>query len=138
MKEGTLPRKTLGSFLREQRQSNGLSIRNLIAQIQQSSSSTDSKNDKISAAYICDIENSRRQPTDRVLSLLAKTLNIDEEDMQRHDSRVPGQELQDLAQVNAQYGMAFRRMIKHIHDTNLDPQELLDRIINVEGNLNNE
>lgn len=128
MNTNKLPKKTLGSFLRERRQSCGYSIRRMI-EVMQDTRINGNNVEKISAAYICDIENSRRAPTDRVLNILATILGIDENELQMYDSRVPGQELQDLAQVNAQYGMAFRRMIKHIHDTNIDPQDLLDRVM---------
>lgn len=107
-----MPAKTLGVFLREKRRQEGLAIRKLVEVIQ--NMSTTEQELSVSPAYICEIENGRRMPSDDVLSLFVKALNIDKEELELYDTRVPNQEIQELTQMNALYGVAFRRMVKHI------------------------
>ena len=123
-----MPDKTLGAFLRERRRQEGYAIRKLVEVIKKMS--TSELELSLSPAYICDIENGRRTPSDEVLSLLAKALNITEDELELYDTRIPNQEIQELTQMNALYGVAFRRMVKHIQKNDVSPEEILQAMIN--------
>lgn len=123
-----MPDKTLGAFLRERRRQEGYAIRKLVEVIKKMS--TSELELSLSPAYICDIENGRRTPSDEVLSLLAKALNITEGELELYDTRIPNQEIQELTQMNALYGVAFRRMVKHIQKNDVSPEEILQAMIN--------
>ena len=122
-----MPAKTLGAFLREKRRQEGLAIRKLVEVIK--NMSTAEQELSVSPAYICEIENGRRIPSDDVLSLFVKALNIDKEELELYDTRVPNQEIQELTQMNALYGVAFRRMVKHIQQNDVSPEDLLQAMI---------
>lgn len=122
-----MPTKTLGAFLREKRRLEGFSIRKLVDATKEISSSGEAG---ISSAHICDIENGRRIPSDEVLTLLVKVLKITEEELDLYDTRVPNLEIQELTQMNALYGVAFRRMVKHIQKNDVSPEEILQSMIN--------
>ncbi len=122
-----MPAKTLGAFLREKRRQEGLAIRKLVEVIK--NMSTAEQELSVSPTYICEIENGRRMPSDDVLSLFVKALNIDKEELELYDTRVPNQEIQDLTQMNALYGVAFRRMVKHIQQNDVSPEDLLQAMI---------
>ena len=122
-----MPAKTLGAFLREKRRQEGLAIRKLVEVIR--NMSTAEQELSVSPAYICEIENGRRMPSDDVLSLFVKALNIDKEELELYDTRVPNQEIQELTQMNALYGVAFRRMVKHIQQNDVSPEDLLQAMI---------
>lgn len=122
-----MPVKTLGAFLREKRRQEGLAIRKLVEVIK--NMSTTEQELSVSPAYICEIENGRRMPSDDVLSLFVKALNIDKEELELYDTRVPNQEIQELTQMNALYGVAFRRMVKHIQQNDVSPEDLLQAMI---------
>ena len=124
----SMPDKTLGAFLRERRRQEGYAIRKLVEVIKKMS--TSELELSLSPAYICDIENGRRTPSDEVLSLLAKALNITEGELELYDTRIPNQEIQELTQMNALYGVAFRRMVKHIQKNDVSPEEILQAMIN--------
>lgn len=122
-----MPTKTLGAFLREKRRLEGFSIRKLVEATKEISPSGETG---VSPAHICDIENGRRIPSDGVLALLVKVLKITEEELDLYDTRVPNLEIQELTQMNALYGVAFRRMVKHIQKNEVSPEEILQAMIN--------
>ena len=128
LSESRMPAKTLGAFLREKRRQEGFSIRRLVEVIR--NMSTSELEISLSPAYICEIENGRRMPSDNVLSLFVKALNIDKEKLELYDTRVPSQEIQELTQMNALYGVAFRRMVKHIQQNDVSPEDLIHAMIN--------
>ena len=122
-----MPAKTLGSFLREKRRQEGFAIRKLVEVIK--NMSTSELEISLPPAYICEIENGRRMPSDDVLSLFVRALNIDKEELELYDTRVPSQEIQELTQMNALYGVAFRRMVKQIQKNDVSPEDLLQVMI---------
>ena len=125
--EYRLPTKTLGAFLREKRRQEGFSIRKLVEAMKGESLSGDAG---VSSAHLCDIENGRRTPSDEVLSLLVNALKITDDELDLYDTRVPNQEIQELTQMNALYGVAFRRMVKHIQKNDVSPEDILQTMIN--------
>lgn len=115
----------LGSFLRKKRQEKGLSVRAVSELIAQMGNGSDME--RVSPAYLCDIENSRREPSDCALKMICGVLGLNESDIAPYDARVPNQELKDLALSNKNYGIAFRRMVTAIHEQNISPEELLKK-----------
>lgn len=136
----TLPKITLGLFIRDKRMAARKSLRgmaNLINAILVESKEVteDSKGEKesqadttFSAGFLSDIENGRRFPSLRILDAIAAALNIDIETLQSQDHRMPTEELQRLHALNPQFGFAFRRAVNYIQEQELTPQELLNRI----------
>ena len=102
--------KPLGERIRELREQHDLSVRELAKKI------------KVSAAFLSDIELGRRHPSDDVLRALAPALATKLEDLKRHDSRPPIQELKRLAANNPAMGFALRKVV----DQHVSPDELLE------------
>ena len=117
--------KPLGAFLRERRLAMGIPVRRLSDMIADIDGAPDS--DRVSPAYLSDIENSRRAPSDKALRLICTVLKLTEADIEPYDARVPSKDMQDLATANMKYGIAFRRMVSMIHQQNLSPDDLLKR-----------
>lgn len=103
----------------------GLSVRAVSERIAKLGNGSDME--RVSAAYLCDIENSRREPSDNALRLICEVLELEEVDIVPYDARVPSQELKDLAVSNKNYGIAFRRMVTAIHEQRITPEELLKK-----------
>ena len=118
------PRKPLGSYIRELRIAKGLSIRMFAQRLQQISGAN------ISPAFMSDLENGRRFPSDKMFTCIANALEVEEEDLRNCDPRIPTQELNDLASMNSQYGFAFRKAVNIILEHDISPQDLLNRILN--------
>lgn len=104
--------KTIGERIRELRGDKDLSLRELAARI------------GVSAAFLSDVELSRRYPSDKHLEKLALVLETPLEELQRFDTRPPVQEFRKLANADPAYGFAFRRMI----DERISSREILDFI----------
>jgi len=96
-------RKILGQRIRELRQEHGLSLRDLGERLGTSANPT-------SPAFLSDLENGRRFPSDEMLAKLAQALGTTEVDR------------------NPQFGFAFRCVIAAIHTQNLSPDEFADRV----------
>ena len=96
--------KPLGQFIRELREKLDISGRELAKKLE------------ISAAHESDIELGRRFPSDDLLAKMATELRTSVEELKKHDSRVPVEELKEGA-----YGFALRRML----ESNVKPDELL-------------
>jgi transcriptional regulator with XRE-family HTH domain len=102
--------KTLGERIRELREHHDLSVRELAKKI------------GVSAPFLSDIELGRRHPSDDVLKLLAKELGTTVDDLRKHDSRPPVQELKRIAASNPAMGFALRKVV----DQGVSPDELLE------------
>ena len=116
-------KKTLGQRIRELRQERDLSLRDLGDKIKDPDSQT-----PVSAAFLSDLENGRRFPSDEMLDKLALALGTPIEDLRDHDQRPPNRELQDLVEQNAQYAFAFRRALEIVHEQKLSPEEIVVRL----------
>lgn len=91
--------KTLGDRVRELREAKDLSLRELARAVE------------TSAAHMSDIEWGRRFPSRNVLEKMAKVLDVSPEELDAYDSRAPVDEMKKLAQQDAAYGFAFRKMV---------------------------
>lgn len=101
-------KKTLGMRIRELREEKDLSLREF------------AKNLGLSAAFISDVELSRRHPSDNVLAQMARILETSLDELTTFDTRVPLEELKRLVNENPEYGRAFRRVI----NKKVTPEEL--------------
>lgn len=100
---------TLGERIRELREVQDLSLRELAGKLD------------LSAAFVSDIELGRRYPSEKVLAAIAKMLGASLEELEKHDSRAPVEGLKRLASTNPAYGKAFRTIV----DNKIDPDDLL-------------
>ena len=104
--------KTLGERIRELREEQDLSLRELAGKI------------GVSAAFMSDVELNRRHPSDKHLKVIAQHLGTAMADLQQHDTRPPVRELRKAALSDPQYGFAFRQMI----DKQVSAKEILEFI----------
>ena len=74
--------KTFGERIRELREEKDLSVRELAKRL------------KVSAPFLSDVELGRRHPSEEVLARMAKNLDTMVEELKKHDSRAPVQELE--------------------------------------------
>lgn len=121
----TIPDQTLGSYIRNQRQEKGLSIRQMADAI-----NATGQTNKVSAGLISEIENGRRFPSDTLFHSLAAVLEIEESTLKRFDQRMPADELKELAAINPQFGFAFRRAVQIIRDSGMSPSDMVQRLEN--------
>jgi len=96
--------KSLGQFIRELREQLDISGRELAKKLD------------ISAAHESDIELGRRFPSDDLLAKMATELRTSVEELKKHDSRVPVEELKEGA-----YGFALRRAL----ESNVKPDDII-------------
>ncbi len=104
--------KTLGERIRELREENDLSLRELASTI------------KVSAAFMSDVELGRRHPSDKHMRAVAQALETSLEDLQQFDTRPPLREFRKATLANPEYGFAFRQMM----DRSISSKELLEFI----------
>ena len=112
-----LPKKTLGQRMRELRQSADLSLREVGEKLKDKVTNT-----HVSAAFLSDIENGRRFPSDDMLEKMAELFSVDVAELRRCDPRGPAKEIQDLATMNPGYAFAFRRAVEFIQASNISPE----------------
>ena len=113
--------KTLGEYIREIRETQDMSLRELARAI------------AVSPAFMSDVELGRRHPSDQHLAALALTLQVSEVDLREYDTRPPLQEFRRITASDPAYGFAFRRII----DTNVTAEELL-RFVDERGGRHDE
>jgi transcriptional regulator with XRE-family HTH domain len=102
--------KPLGERIRELRDRKDLSVRELAKKID------------VSAAFLSDVELGRRHPSDDVLKQIASHLGTTLNELKKHDSRPPVEELKRLSANNPAMGFALRRVV----DEGVDADELLE------------
>ena len=102
--------KPLGERIRELRERQDISIRELAKKI------------KVSAPFLSDVELGRRYPSDDVLKTISLALGTTLEDLKKHDARPPLQELKRISANNPAMGFALRRVV----DEGVNPDELLE------------
>ena len=115
--------KTLGQRIRELRQGRKLSLRELGEQLKGANEDA-----AVSAAFLSDLENGRRFPSETMLAELAQVLNTTIDDLRSCDQRPPSREMQSLVDQNAQYAFAFRRVMEIVQEKHMSPEEIVKRI----------
>jgi len=99
----------LGPFMRRRRDQLDISLREFAKKLE------------CSAAFISDIELGRRNPSDKVLSDIARLLEVKLEELQAMDVRAPIEDIKRLTQNDPRFALAFRTMI----DKKVSAEELL-------------
>ena len=102
--------KPLGERIRELRDAKDFSVREL------------AKKADVSAPFLSDVELGRRHPSDEVLKLIATALSTTLDELKKHDSRPPLEELKRISANNPAMGFALRRVV----DEGVNPAELLE------------
>ena len=115
--------KTMGQKIRELREAAKLALRDVGDLLKDPATGT-----PVSAAFLSDIENGRRFPSDDLLGRLALVLRTNVAELRKCDQRPPSREIQDLALMNAQYAFAFRRAVEIVHEQKLSPQDVVRRL----------
>lgn len=101
--------KTLGEQIRELREKQDLSLRELAKQL------------KVTAAFWSDVELGRRYPSDEVLARAATALKVKFDDLKKFDERPVGHELKRVATSNPAMGLALRRVVNE----GVSPEDIL-------------
>lgn len=102
--------KTLGERLRELREQQDISVRELARKL------------GVSPPFWSDVELGRRHPSDEVLGKAAKLLGTPFDELKKHDARPPVQELKRIAAANPAMGFALRQVV----DEGVSPEDLLE------------
>ena len=102
--------KTLGERIRELREEKDLSVRELAKQM------------KVSAPFLSDVELGRRHPSEEVLARVAENLDATVEELKKHDSRAPVQELKRIVASDPKMGFALRQVV----DEGVSAEDLLE------------
>jgi len=106
--------RPLGQYVRELRESRDISLRELATKL------------KVSAAFLSDVELGRRHASDRLLVDLARILETSIDELKKHDTRPPVEEIRRLSHSDPIYGLAFRKLV----NKNLSPEDLLQMVEN--------
>ena len=101
---------TLGSRLRELRETRDLSLRELAKKL-----------GGVTAAHLSDIEFGRRYPSSDLLKKLAHFFRVGVSELERLDTRPPLEEIKRMAQVDPAFGLALRKLV----DKEISPDEIL-------------
>lgn len=109
-------KKTLGDRIRELRNERDLSLRELAKIV------------GVSAPFLTDVEQGRRFPSEDTLENLAGALRTNVADLKTHDTRPPAKEMTELSDKDIDYAFAFRRVVQHVKDNKLTPEEIVRRI----------
>lgn len=104
--------KSFGERIAELRDAKDLSMREFAALV------------KISAAFVSEIENGARYPSEDVLPRLAAALGTTVEDLKKYDHRPPTKEMQELVDADPRFGFAFRKMVASVRDLGLSPADV--------------
>lgn len=123
----------MGQRIRELRELAKLSLRDVGELLKDPVTGT-----PVSAAFLSDIENGRRFPSDDLLCRLALVLRADVAELRKCDQRPPSREIGDLAAMNAQFAFAFRRAVEIVHEQKLSPQDVVRRLETERTQENNE
>lgn len=105
-------RITLGERIRELREAEDLSLRELAREV------------NVSAAFLSDIELGKRYPSDDVLEKIAQRLGTSVGELSAYDPRPPLDEMKRKSITSPAYGFALRKMVEE----DVSGEELLQMI----------
>ena len=107
---------TLGERIRELRLRKNLSLRQLAMRVDKS------------APFISDVELGRRFPSPGVLQDIAKELEVEPDELEKHDFRESMSTLKHLSRTNPRWGVAFRTAADQIKKGDLTPEQLVEKL----------
>ena len=102
--------KSLGAWLKEQREQHGMSLRGTARAL------------GVSAPYWSDVEHNNRYPSDRHLGAVARLLGLEPGDVAANDTRPPIREFRRRAMRDPGFALACRRLL----ESSVTTQQLLD------------
>lgn len=106
---------TFGEKLRQLREEKDISLRELARRI------------GVSAPFLSDVELGRRFPTSDKLEMLARELDVDVDELKKHDFRDEADAIKKMMFANPAAGLAFRTLASQIKD-GVNPEEILKKI----------
>lgn len=92
---------TLGSKIRALREDKDISLREFAKQL-----------GGVSAAHISDVELGRRYPSDALLRKIAQLLTVSVDELTKHDSRAPVEDMKRLTEIDPAFGFALRKLVE--------------------------
>jgi len=104
---------TLGERIRELRDAKDVSLREFAKQIE------------VTPAHLSDIELGRRFPSDPLLKRIAVQLGVRLEELKKHDSRPPVDEIKRLSEADPAYGFAFRKIVDDVRENKTSGEDFL-------------
>lgn len=108
---------TMGERIRELRDAKDVSLREFARQIE------------VTPAHLSDIELGRRFPSDQLLKRIAVRLGVRVEELEKHDSRPPVDEIKRLSEADPAYGFAFRRLVDEMREKNITVEDILKKLL---------
>ncbi len=112
---------TLGQRIRELRDAKDVSLREFAKQIE------------VTPAHLSDIELGRRFPSDQLLTRIAARLGVRVEELEKHDSRPPVDEIRRLSEADPAYGFAFRKLVDEMRKNNITMDDVLREVTRKKG-----
>jgi transcriptional regulator with XRE-family HTH domain len=97
----TVTMQTLGQKIRELREDQDLSLRELAKRL-----------GGLSAAFLSDVELGRRYPSDEVLANIASVLGVSLDELRKYDTRPPVEDLKRKAESDPTFGFALRKIME--------------------------
>lgn len=104
--------KTLGEFIREERDKLNISLREFARRL------------KIAPPFLSDIELGRRYPSDEKLADIAREFRTPVEKLKEFDHRESMTDFKNLVEKNADLRLAFRSRMKDVKSGKLTSDEL--------------
>lgn len=101
--------KTLGQYIREERDRKDVSLREFAKKID------------CSPAFLSDIELGRRNPSEDVFIKIAQSLNVSVADIKKYDTRPPTEDMRRHATSDPKMAFAFRTILEN----KISPDELI-------------
>jgi transcriptional regulator with XRE-family HTH domain len=105
--------KTLGEFIREERDKKNISLRQFAQKL------------KITPPFLSDIELGRRYPSDEKLGDFAKEFGITVEQLKQFDHRESFTDFKYLVERNPELRLAFRSRMKEVKAGKLTTEDLI-------------
>jgi len=93
--------QTLGQKIRELREAKDISLREFAKKL-----------GDLSASFVSDVELGRRFPSDKVFAKMAHALGVTVDELKKHDTRPPLDELKRMAASDPTFGFALRSVIE--------------------------
>jgi len=112
----------LGAYIRALRDQEDMSLRELAKAIQ------------CSPAFLSDVELGRRNPTVETLEKIANRLRVSLDDLRKHDTRPPVEDIRKRTQSDPGYAYALRKVV----DSGATSEELLNLVKRIEGEENKD
>lgn len=113
----------LGKYIRQLREERDLSLREFADRINKT------------ASFICDIELGRRNPSQKVLIEIANYFSVPISEFEKHDERVPVNDMKDLVTSNPSGGAALGVALRKAKEKKLSKKDWAQLYDQVSGGI---